>query len=246
MYILQQSLTTFAAFFKTSLFVVWTFCIFPLAALTAETDPEAEKNRWVNDARAEWPLATSTLQMMAGRNSMVLQVGYLRSEWNSGSLIIICDGDKWSFDSLRILCLSKAWGEYIPFRPDVRTEEEEKNFMTVLRSIVQSLTVKLPSSSEAREIVGGVSTSGGCLVIELIGNGQFRQFAANRTEPQITKQLGPAIEVLDWWFRCYVSLMVGSIHSTPQWGSRDAPLLPVIPHIPDIWPPGKASEKPRK
>lgn len=230
----------------TALSAVVAVCVFPLLVYTAETDIAVDKDRWETDARAEWPVSTGTLQMMAGRNSSVLQVGYLRSEWNSGSLIIIYDNDDSSFDSLRILRLSKAWGEYIPFIPDVRTEEEKKNFMVVLRSLVQSLTDKITSSSEAKEIVGGVSTSGGCLVIESIVNGQFRQFASNRTEPSITQQLKPCIEVFDWWFRCYVSLMVGSISSAPKWGGRDAPMLPVVPHFQNVWPPGKHSEQPRK
>jgi|GEM_PF-2836191 len=246
MSIQQRSLITLEIFGSAALSVIWTFCILPSTAHSAETDIPAEKSRWVNDARAEWPLATGTLQMIAGRNSIVLQLGYLRSEWNSGSLIIICDGEKWSYDSLRILCFSYARGEYLTFRPKVQTEEEKKNFMTVLRSIVQSLTDKLAPSSEVEEVVGGVSTSGGCLVVELVINEQFRQFVVNRSEPKITKQLMPVINVIDWWFRCYVSLMVGNIHSTPQWGSQDAPLLPVIPHFQDIWPPGKSSEKSRK
>lgn len=230
----------------TALSAVLTVCVFPLLVHTAETDTAVDKDRWVTDARAEWPVATGTLQMMAGRNSSVLQVGYLRSEWNSGSLIIIYDGDNWSFDSLRIFRLTKAWGEYIPFIPDVRTEEEKKNFMGVLRSVVQSLTDKIAPSSEAKEMVGGVSTSGGCLVIELVVNRQFRQFASNRAEPSITQQLKPSIEVLDWWFRCYVSLMVGGISSAPKWGGQDAPMLPIVPHFQNVWPPGKHSEKPRK
>jgi len=189
------------------------------------------KDRWVDDARVEWPAATTTIQMMGGKNAVAFQIGYLRSDWHTGGLIIICDGKLWSYDSLRIVRLSMG-GNYYPFRLASKSVEQKVQFMSVLRSLVDGLENELPSLDESSQKIGAVRGSGGCLVVELAKDGQFRQFASNHTEPKATKQLKPAIDVLDWWFRNYVSLMVGNIKSVPIWQSKEAPLLPVEPHFP--------------
>lgn len=217
----RRSAVTFSAI------LLWLIC----PALAAEG--EEEKDRWVSDARAEWPVATSTIQMMGGKNSVVLQVGTLRCDWNSGALIIICDQNKWSFDSLRIFRLSQAWGEYKPFRLIPKSEDEKERFMLTLREVTEALKRELPVVEEAAQAVGGVPSSGGCLVLELSDATQFRQYNSSNIELKHsrTQKCKEAIEIIDWWFRCDVSLLIGS-DKIPQWNGKNAPRLPVESHFP--------------
>lgn len=190
-------------------------------------EPAEEEDRWVKDARAEWPAATGTLQMMGGRNAVALQVGSLRSDWNSGALIIMCDRKEWSFESVRLFRLSKAWGEYIPFRLVSKGPEHKAHFMATLREIVEAMEKDLPPTDESTQFIGGVNSSGGCLVYELAEAEQFRQFSTNRRDLKSTPQLKSAIAVLHWWFASNVSLLVENPKIIPQWNGKDAPALPV-------------------
>lgn len=209
-------------------------CNFSNGAETAE-----EEDRWVKDARAEWPAATGTLQMMGGRNAVVLQVGSLRSDWNSGALIIMCDRKEWSFESVRLFRLSKAWGEYIPFRLVSKGPEHKAHFMATLREIVEVMEKDLPPTDELTQFIGGVESSGGCLVYELAEAEQFRQFSTNRRDIKSTPQAKAAIEVLHWWFASNVSGLVKNPKIIPQWNGKDPPALPVEFAFPKVSKPNK-------
>lgn len=209
------------------LLAAFAWCCVTALQSTAGAQSTEEEDRWVKDARAEWPAATGTLQMMGGRNALVLQVGSLRSDWNSGALIIMCDRKEWSFDSVRMFRLTKAWGEYIPFRLVTKGEGHKAHFMATLREIAEVMEKDLPPADESTAAVGGVDSSGGCVVYELAEPGQFRQFSTNRRGLKSTPQMKSAIEVLHWWFATNVSLLVKNPKIIPQWNGKDAPALPV-------------------
>lgn len=213
---------------KAHLYIYYSF--FTWLVVCVDTRSYAEDKQEGHDARVEWPVPTSVFQHLCGNEYKVLQVGYLRSDANTGALIIAWNGKTADFRSLRLLRLSEAWGTYVPFELLDLSDGEKNAFMMFLVKISGILEKEVSKSIESKKQIGDVESPGGCFVIEILSTAGFRQVVSQRRGADVTPVLKPVVVALDWWLRSYVSL-VNDSRTTPKWEGVEVPVLPVKAHF---------------
>ena len=138
---------------------------------------------------------------------MVVQAGWVRGDWNAGSMVITVAAANSTVDSLSVLKGSPSTIGYEML--DVKEKAQStREFLQALQRCLEIIAGEVAPVQETAATVGDVGSSGGCFVIEFATDELFYQLVSHKASDQASEELNGVVEGFKWWY-AHTSTVLG-------------------------------------